>query len=313
MKLLPYYASAHIYCLDLDPSPYHSSWDDLIQQLVRPLIEDNTVLGFFFVRYRDPRAHLRLRVRLSPATPSWLVRNHLRKRLATMGLRERPRNDQGSAQTTSQRWFEWAPYQREVERYGGLDCLAHIEAIFETTARIALDVMRFRQGKSEAMVLAEAGQLACMLVSVFATDTRHMADTFRRGTYGAPGNPSGTSPIIDPLLRERLRDAIQIEQLHALAIPPTSTRFDSPPTSRHAVYAEHYARLESIATQLRSTRSTDEHLAETLAQRLPSLVHMLWNRLGLTRWHEHILASALISQCYPHDQSVSIELNASSI
>lgn len=99
-----------------------------LPELVSTLRSGGELKNWFFIRYRDPNTHLRMRFAGSPA---WLMNHVLASVLAAC---RRAVDDQ----------IAWSygldSYQREIERYGGRDAIGLIEAIFcadsEATIRI---------------------------------------------------------------------------------------------------------------------------------------------------------------------------------
>jgi len=78
---------------------------------------------WFFIRYADPRPHLRLRIQGDPA----LLRERAERRILAHADRLR---------ATGRLWkIELATYVREAERYGGEDAIGHVEDVFAADSR----------------------------------------------------------------------------------------------------------------------------------------------------------------------------------
>jgi len=108
--------------------------DDLLTGPVPDLCQQAAASGaaedWFFIRYADPDAHLRLRFRgrpdrligeLAPQLCSWA------NNLISQGLRSRLCLD---------------TYEREVERYGGAEGMSLAESIFGADSRFAVEALR---------------------------------------------------------------------------------------------------------------------------------------------------------------------------
>ena len=114
--------------------------DDLIRELVTPvtrcIVDDPELDSFFFVRYSEPEWQLRFRIL---GAPDW-IEARVRPLLDT-------RLPQLAAASLLERW-EYASYDREVERYGGEEGMALAEQIFFHDSRLCLDLLEAeREGK----------------------------------------------------------------------------------------------------------------------------------------------------------------------
>jgi thiopeptide-type bacteriocin biosynthesis protein len=118
-----------------------------VAPVVRSLLDRSAIDRWFFVRYRDPEHHLRLRLHGDPTRLDRDVRPALESALR-------------DAQRSGLMWrIEGSTYEREVERYGGLAALQIAESVFhadsdavlalldgviEGTGRDPTDVLRWR-------------------------------------------------------------------------------------------------------------------------------------------------------------------------
>ncbi len=89
-----------------------------LQKLGKALSEIEGVVGWFFIRYFDPEFHIRFRVRSTSPDLFGEIIDRIRKS-AENWLEKRYINDVLAFS-----------YEREIERYGGLDCLEVAEALF---------------------------------------------------------------------------------------------------------------------------------------------------------------------------------------
>ncbi len=105
---------------------YASTEAALVERLaprLDALAADGALERWFYVRFADPRPHLRLRVHGDPAT--------LRRRVEPWLLTQAEQ-----LRATGSLWkVELATYVREVERYGGREAIEHVEEVFAADSR----------------------------------------------------------------------------------------------------------------------------------------------------------------------------------
>jgi thiopeptide-type bacteriocin biosynthesis protein len=106
--------------------------DDLLGRVIAPLLSElertAQVADFHFVRYADPEAHLRLRLRPTQQTPMQL--------LAALA----PRLTQ-EAQAGAFHRYTLDTYEREVDRYGGSMLIERAERLFTADSRLCLRLL----------------------------------------------------------------------------------------------------------------------------------------------------------------------------
>jgi thiopeptide-type bacteriocin biosynthesis protein len=107
--------------------------DQLLREVVRPLVQElqarQTVDRWFFVRYADPDWHLRVRFHGEP--------DRLQKDLLP-AMRQAVAPILGNGRV----WcFQLDTYEREIERYGGLDGVIASEALFHADSEAVLAVV----------------------------------------------------------------------------------------------------------------------------------------------------------------------------
>jgi len=105
--------------------------DDVIARVIAPVLADAEQrlgpLPWFFVRYADPRFHLRIRIACGThAAEVVALLAHVMQALISDGELER---------------FSFDTYEREVERYGGSEAMHAVEQIFCTHSRAAAAVL----------------------------------------------------------------------------------------------------------------------------------------------------------------------------
>lgn len=287
MTTLPYYASAHIYGVDLDPSPYHPDWDRLVVQLQGALGANHGIEGWFFVRYRDPDPHIRLRIRLPESKPAYTTRSVLRQAVAPLGIIEQPLPGSSFSRSRRSRWMTWSPYQREVERYGGQSTLLLVEQIFEATSVSVANHLSRNLSEGPAARLSAAASMAYELVTeILGGRTELRIKPFAQLSGHTAFPVSQVLVTHEPLfleLREILSRKFGTFETAPLTIPSSGiVDIGASNTGQQIEFG--YSDLRSPSSSVRLRREP------LLLPCLPSLVHMLWNRMGLTREMETLLA-----------------------
>ena len=107
--------------------------EDLLARFIAPLIAEleatQQLADFHFVRYADPEAHLRLRLRPAGQTALQLLFDRLAPRL----------QQQGDARAFAR--YTLDTYEREVDRYGGSALIASAERLFTADSRLCLRLL----------------------------------------------------------------------------------------------------------------------------------------------------------------------------
>jgi thiopeptide-type bacteriocin biosynthesis protein len=105
--------------------------DDVIVRVIAPaLARAEQALGplpWFFVRYADPRFHLRIRIACGARAADVV---------ALLARTMQPLIDDGEVER-----FSFETYEREVERYGGADGMRTVERIFCANSEIAVEAL----------------------------------------------------------------------------------------------------------------------------------------------------------------------------
>ncbi len=150
--------SLHIYHGE---DPYGADLDRLVVFAVAPLVEQLEAEGwierFFFVRYRDPRCHLRLRLKLRP--PARIEATSERVRAVAVALAQAA-FERGVAPAEVRR-IDYVP---EWRRYGGKQGVGVAEEHFHLSSRIALEMLAATVGQDISRRLGKAVLLAVLLV-----------------------------------------------------------------------------------------------------------------------------------------------------
>jgi thiopeptide-type bacteriocin biosynthesis protein len=116
--------------------------DQLLCELISPVVvaamRSGVAVAWFFIRYEDPDWHLRVRLRGSPE-------GLLQRVLPSLNVAVVPHLANGGL------WrVQLDTYEREVERYGGIEAVAIAEQLFHADSEAALDIINVYQGDEGA-------------------------------------------------------------------------------------------------------------------------------------------------------------------
>ncbi|HEX4457574.1 MAG TPA: lantibiotic dehydratase, partial [Polyangia bacterium] len=253
------------------------SADLVLRQRVAPLVAAARERGlcdrWFFIRYADPDFHLRLRFfgdgeRLSALRP-------LVEAAAAASLAD------GHA------WkLQLDTYEREIERYGGIDGLAACERLFAADSDATLAILDMLDGDAGAdgrwrLTLRGMDQLLVDLGLTLGERQalmQQLRDAFAR------------EHRVDARFGKQLGDRFRSERqaLEALLDRAQDAASDFQPGC--AVFDERSARIAPVAAELRAL-AADGRLTVSLADLAGSLLHMHANRMlrGAARAQELVL------------------------
>ena len=243
---------------------------EVIAPLVRRFVGRGTVRRWFFVRYADPEPHLRWRLAGDPAVLRRRVWPAIEKALAPLvgqGLLWRIQLD---------------TYERELERYGGPDAIAHAEAIFQADSEAVLELLSLLDpgdaGLTERWQLALAGmdRLLADLGLDLPARLRQLHESRRYGAVPAP----------DAALRHALTARHREHRATITALLDPSAPATHPLAPGLAVLADRSARIAPAARALTSLATTGA-LTAPLPELAGSLLHMHANRLLATAPNAH--------------------------
>ncbi len=266
--------------------------DAVIRVAAGPIIdaahENRLIERAFFIRYRDPRFHIRLRLR---------CRGDQTQR-ATQLVNDFWSTARGTCRGHDLRWI---PYEPETERYGGPGGLAIAEEFFCYSSRLAIalvadganwdDAARFGCATAAAILCVRAfrpdGSGAASPLTTWLPHSRTLMRAIGEGTGveqvddDAGSASTGTSDIAG-LVRSVWRSC---EMDAALPEPFQTFMNDLTGTRVQLLNTCSAGRIEvrGAAIDWDNTRS---HL-------LPSYLHMTNNRLGVSPRLEHELMPSL--------------------
>lgn len=310
--------SLHVYCSDHDQLILES-----IDPLTRKLVVNSLVENFFFIRYLEGGAHVRLR--LSCLHPELtlverLARDEIEPHLHHQPSRRQLARTPSAEVTTSPSLLtcledpsskkdgvvERAEYHPEWSRYGGTAGVAIAESIFKDSSELAISVLRQISGQPTRR-LPTALRVMGVIVGVFCRERRLAAAFLRsyRAHAGAVmkslGKDFGPEPTLDQNAL-RIRAAVRRE---------TACWFDSNGfyvnpgddlivlrlyrqlgAARDAIVrATNDGRLDELS--LGKAFSALPHVDRVLTTLAASHLHMTNNRLGVPLHAEAVLASVL--------------------
>ena len=240
-----------------------ASADTLLREMIAPLAHDLTSSGaadcWFFLRYGDPRFHLR--VRFHGDDPAIL---ESAQQLAARALQA------GLAQDA-----QLGTYEREVERYGGPDGILLAERLFHADSDTVVALLgMFEPGERGLEERWQVGALGSdALLRDLGMDDQARA-AFARRRHAALEREFGA----DAPLRNAIAGRVRAERsaVDALLAAPDDT--DHPLAPGIAVIARRSERIKPLAVELTTLRAVGR-LDLPLDALATSYVHMWLNRL----------------------------------
>ena len=243
-----------------------STADQILCEVVRPVARHALAAGaadlWYFIRYRDPAWHLRVRLHGDPARLNREILPMMQAAAADLLARDRL-------------WkLQIDTYDREVERYGGPQGIVLAEKIFHLDSEAVVEILGSLEGDEGATarwLLALCGIDRLLDDLGFAGEEKvRQAQAMRDSSFHQlHGNPQLRDQMADRLRRERPR----LEKL--LAGDPG----DDPMLAHGlAMLTERSRRLAPVAAVLRSEIAADR-LTAPLASLAGSFCHMFTNRL----------------------------------
>lgn len=261
-----------------------SRQDDVLLDIVEPLKQlGGGIDRWFFIRYRDPDPHIRLRLFNSTKTVLGESIAPLLSRLDHLvsgGLLNR---------------YSIETYDREIERYGGLAGMALSEQLFHLDSETVVRLLAPRRSMRDEVSLIVLG-----VVSV---------DHFIRGFgYGSTERLT----IYQRLFESQAR-ALGVVERHLSdeyrTVRPKLWEHFRDRGSMYDILLDFQRATAPLVSTLRSLQSTHE-LGRSLAQITASHIHMHCNRLGVDR-HSELKIIYFLSRLYDgfsHHVPFGIEL-----
>ena len=205
---------------------------------------------WFFIRYKDPECHIRLRFRGEPDTLTTSVLPQLcswSRRLVDDGALSRMCVD---------------TYEREVTRYGGPGAIEAAEDLFAADSRAAIDLLDWCRRADNAVDRTVLSMLNIdWLLAAFGLDERRRIAWYKE--HVTSKSESGDN------YRERKRELCN--------------HLGDPPDTLVGVFSTRTAALEPVLGRLDALTATGD-LEQPLDRLLSSFVHMSCNRLSGPQW-----------------------------
>jgi thiopeptide-type bacteriocin biosynthesis protein len=243
-----------------------STLDRRLASLVGPLVHElrasDTIEGWFFIRYWEPKPHLRLRLRGAPQrlrADAW----------PALETRIKPLLDSGEIHT-----IRLDSYVPEINRYGGPQAIAAAERFFEADSEMTLALLTL-EGHDAADWRERVALLATdALLGVFGLDAEGR-EMFAAKSSAALMADMHVGSEADTVLAQRFRT------LRSVLTPLVSDRSQATDEWLTAVRAI-VARRSPAAKEYRDLcqqLEADGALTTSILDILGSLVHMQVNRL----------------------------------
>lgn len=285
---------------------YTEAGDDVVREVVWPFVErlrsDQIGGDFFFVRYRDQQAHVRLRLRVERGRL-----DDVADRLVAF-VRAVPRRRGGAEGGDAGPVVldvSWVPYTPEVQRYGGARGVAIAERVFVSSSEASVSLLRGVAGRDRSVRLGRAVVALVLLLAAFTEcveDAVRLADLYDRGYRETAWG--GLQPPPDAEIERQFENAYArqsdtlarvVREAWACCVAGEGL----PPELESYRVALHQARreLRDAGLMPRPTAPTAGAWSPQLLHILLSYAHMHNNRLGVTPAEEsyvgYLVARAL--------------------
>ena len=123
--------------LYIDPEYADSFLINHITPFVDRIEKNELIDKYFFIRYADPRSHIRLRIRAQDEQKYQMLLLDVQK-----WANDLYKNNEIER-------YEFSIYERETERYGGAECIHDIERMFYVDSNLALGLLQYKKICSE--------------------------------------------------------------------------------------------------------------------------------------------------------------------
>lgn len=242
-----------------------STADRVLAEEIAPLAADAIARGaadrWFFIRYSDPRWHLRVRFHGDPQA----LREVVQPALEAAGSRLL---DAGLA------WkVQFDTYEREVERYGGAEAIDMVEELFFRDSVAVLELLDACSGDAGSGMRAPF--MAAGIDALFRDFGHDLAARLRLAETSRDqlGKQFQYDALREPLASRFRRERVAFQQLLENPLPALQRRSEA---------------IAGIAAKLIALERRGR-LQMPLQMILPSLVHMFVNRLSRSSGTEHEL------------------------
>lgn len=280
--------------------------DEVIRDVIEPFVgqvrQRGWIDGFFFVRYSDPEAHIRLRVHLPLDVDAAVVETklltHVRRVWPDAVIKggERRPPPEGAHRAVC-----WVPYVPEVGRYGGQAAMSVAEACFEVSSLTALELLGNSGVRGRDWRLGQALLAMLVMVRVFV-QTRSDAAAFAERYWVSQVRPFRWQSGSPMAWRDAFAPAFTRQEGRLGPLMEEAwSRFDqgeglSPVLDRY--HADLVQIREALMTlclrgQLKHYERPLSVLTDVVRFIVPSYLHMMNNRLGVRNIEEAYLSYLL--------------------
>ena len=243
-----------------------SQVDRLLLQHIRPLVANvlasGAADGWFFIRYGDPRWHLRLRFHGDP------------RRLAAEVLPQL----RASLQEPEQRGELWRvqldTYERELERYGGPEGLGIAERLFQYDSELVLELLASISDRLNTELRWHLGLTTVdQLLQALNFDL-----SMRRLIVNDLGKGQEKNLGVRPSIKKQLSDKFRNERQTVERLLMTGSEHAMLPAPATQAVKRFAEKATNLAAQLRSAQQA-AGLTRSIEELAGSYVHMHLNRL----------------------------------
>ncbi len=253
---------------------------DTLAPLLRQYVEADRVADWYYLRYWETGPHLRIRLRGTTSGTDSELAARLRELVASAEFPVLELNPsayyagvgaQGDTVWRAHGEVWQAPYEPEIERYGGPAALPVAEQLFCRSTEVAVAVLR--AGRSASTKLTAAIELAMITARALDLDRAGAASWLR--SLGASWRR-----VREPAPAPGIESHLAAEHLLAARGPMIARRWTREPTGASAYWLE----------QVRVARGKlDTEPAGYWLSVWASQLHMLFNRLGISPADERMI------------------------
>lgn len=260
--------------------------DELLGTMVRPVVHTLTSLAsidqFFFIRYFEEDAHIRLRLQVAAGKEPAAL-EAISEAVEASSLRERVA-------------IRRRDYEPELERYGGAVNMNLAELHFEASSALALEVLPPEKRMERKNRLGIGTMSFILMCRAFIGDSREIASLlwrFKAGTRLLVEKSNFSALEIEMLVERR-----SLESGHTVRVLWEQCGDDYLLPDPLVAFADSLAAsasaLKDACSQgIVSANGAAMSYKSAVGFLLPSYLHMHANRLGLTRFEELLLAHCI--------------------
>jgi thiopeptide-type bacteriocin biosynthesis protein len=253
----------------------HSA-ERILKEVIRPLTKDlteaNTIDKWFFIRYADPEAHIRIRFHNERDEMFWKV--ILERLYAVM---------KGEINNALVHKIQTDTYEREIERYG-VDTIELSEDIFyhDSEAVIScIDLLQGEEGEKYRWLLAARG--IDMLLDDFDYSLQLKVALLKKMQQAFFSEFNGNKNL-NKQLNDKYRENMQLISSFLNNKEDAENEIEE----AVAIFAARSIRIRKIVSNIKLLRS-DNEINQGFDELLPHYMHMFLNRILLSNQRKHEL------------------------